>query len=377
MFLIQENGGLKKLDPEQFAIEKEFQDLLESYPALLSGDLINPERPRKWILIKREFGVPAEEDGADIWSADHVFLDQDGVLTIVEVKRQSDTRLRREVVAQMLDYAANGIGYCKAEMIRSRFEDTCTELGKDPDQEIRDQFGQDTDSSRFWEQVKTNLEAQKVRLLFVADVIPKELRRIVEFLNMQMTSVEVLALELRRYKGEGLNMLAPTLFGQTEAARSVKSPGPSRKWDEESVFAELNARSGAAEVRAGRQIFNWMILNVGRPVYGTGKMDGSITAFRYMKTGKKIYPLMLSTQNKVYVEFGYCLKHPPFEEQSKRHEWLEKFNRIPGVWIPEQAIDRFPWISLSDLVDEEAMKMFIEAMDWFITELEPYAGSRG
>jgi hypothetical protein len=34
-------------------------------------------------------------------------FDQNAVPTLVEVKRSSDTRIRREVVGQMLDYAAN------------------------------------------------------------------------------------------------------------------------------------------------------------------------------------------------------------------------------------------------------------------------------
>jgi hypothetical protein len=46
--------------------------------------------------------------GGAWWSLDHLVVDQDAVPTFVEVKRASDTPARREVVAQMLDYAANG-----------------------------------------------------------------------------------------------------------------------------------------------------------------------------------------------------------------------------------------------------------------------------
>jgi hypothetical protein len=42
------------------------------------------------------------------------FVDQDAVPTFVEVKRSSDTRLRREVVGQMLDYAANASAHWDA-----------------------------------------------------------------------------------------------------------------------------------------------------------------------------------------------------------------------------------------------------------------------
>jgi hypothetical protein len=56
------------------------------------------------------------------WSVDHLFLDQDAVPTIVEVKRSTDTRIRREVVGQMLDYAANAVVYWPVEAIRAEFE---------------------------------------------------------------------------------------------------------------------------------------------------------------------------------------------------------------------------------------------------------------
>ena len=45
--------------------------------------------------------------------------------TLVEVKRSDDTRIRREVVGQMLDYAANGVVYWPAERLRADFESRC------------------------------------------------------------------------------------------------------------------------------------------------------------------------------------------------------------------------------------------------------------
>ncbi|MGD1038383.1 MAG: FGGY family carbohydrate kinase [Roseiarcus sp.] len=41
-------------------------------------------------------------------------------------------------------------------------------------------------------------------MLFVADRIPPELRKVVEFMNVQMRPAEVLAVELRQYQGGGL-----------------------------------------------------------------------------------------------------------------------------------------------------------------------------
>ena len=60
-------------------------------------------------MLSREAPLASEQDGAGRWSVDHLPLDQDAIPTIVEVKRSSDTRIRREVVGQMLDYAANAV----------------------------------------------------------------------------------------------------------------------------------------------------------------------------------------------------------------------------------------------------------------------------
>jgi hypothetical protein len=38
-------------------------------------------------------------------SLDHVFIDKEAVPTLVDVKRSSDNRIRRQIIRQMLDYA--------------------------------------------------------------------------------------------------------------------------------------------------------------------------------------------------------------------------------------------------------------------------------
>src|SRR4051794_12230288 len=55
------------------------------------------------LAADRAGGRYCSPGGSSRWSLDHLFVDQEGVPTLVEVKRSSDTRARREVVAQMLD----------------------------------------------------------------------------------------------------------------------------------------------------------------------------------------------------------------------------------------------------------------------------------
>src|SRR5829696_968566 len=175
IYLIQDDGELNELSEAQYEAEKLLQQLLANHPNLLAGDQIAPSAPRRWLLVAREQTVPDEVGGAGRWALDHLFLDQDAIPTLVEIKRSTDTRVRREVVGQMLDYAANAVVYWSAEEIRSQFEARCQLGSKDATQVITDLLGRE-DTEAFWMDTKRNLQAGKIRMIFVADVIPTELQ---------------------------------------------------------------------------------------------------------------------------------------------------------------------------------------------------------
>jgi hypothetical protein len=113
IYLINDASGemARRLEPTPYATEHEFQGLLERFPELLAGEQIDRESPRRWLLVGREIGIPDSEGLSARWALDHLFVDQDGTPTLVEVKRQSDTRIRREVVGQVLEYAANALAF--------------------------------------------------------------------------------------------------------------------------------------------------------------------------------------------------------------------------------------------------------------------------
>src|SRR5687768_15722183 len=175
IFLIGSDERLVEMREQPYDSEDLLQRLLASYPSLLASDQIDPVNPRKWLLVSRETSVPGEQGGGGRWAVDHLFLDQDAIPTLVEVKRSTDTRLRREVVGQMLDYAANAVVYWPVEHLIEQFRAQCSARAAEPDEVLAEFLGPVEDPSAFWQQVKTNLQAGRVRLLFVADVIPPEL----------------------------------------------------------------------------------------------------------------------------------------------------------------------------------------------------------
>jgi hypothetical protein len=225
IFFLQDNASmLTALVESPYDSEDILQALLARYSDLLPGNQIDPENPRRWLLVSREIGVPAETLSSDRWSLDHLFLDQDAIPTFVECKRSSDTRGRREVVAQMLDYAANGCEHWRMDSLQQAAAETARNEGKALDQELLNLMRSEDEAviERFWGDVEANLRRGRVRLIFVADETPRELRRLVEFLNEKMADVEVLAIEVKQYIAQGGKAYVPRVIGLTEAARRVK-----------------------------------------------------------------------------------------------------------------------------------------------------------
>jgi len=234
VFVLQKEGILVEMNQQKYDSEDILQTLLATHPNLLAGDQIDELNPRKWILISREFSIPDKETSDGRWSIDHLFLDQDGIPTLVEVKRSSDTRIRREVIGQMLEYAANAVSYWAIEKIKIHFETRCENQGQDPEHVLTETLQIEGNYEEYWEKVTTNLQTGNIRMLFVADEIPFELKQIVEFLNEQMNPAEVLAVEIKQYVGQDQKTLIPRVFGQTIKTQQKKSRPNKRQWDEPS-----------------------------------------------------------------------------------------------------------------------------------------------
>jgi len=376
IYLITAEQTLVTMAQESYASEDLLQTLLEKYPNLLAGDQINPERPRRWLLVKREAAVPDEENGAGRWSLDHLFLDQDGVPTLVEVKRSTDTRIRREVVGQMLDYAANGVKYWPIDALKAHFEQTCEKAGVEPDEKVMELVAGVGSPEQFWVNVKTNLQAGRIRMLFVADEIPEELRRVVEFLNEQMDPAEVLAVEIKQFAGPSVKTLVSRIIGQTSEAedrKSVNGGRVKRQWDEPSYFEELEKHHGEEAGRVARQLWNWGKSSKTGILWGKGLQNGSFSP-EVHHAGHKYWPFVAYNggakfKPTIEITFQYSLMQPPFNSSTLRIEWLEKINEIPGVSLPRERIEGRPSFPLLILANEDAMTKFLSAMDWYVAEV--------
>jgi hypothetical protein len=370
VFLLQGGNSLVPMEPASFAKEDDFQRLLSRFPELLVGDQVNPQNPRRWLLIRREVPISTGEVGASQWSIDHVFLDQEGVPTLVEIKRQSDSRIRREVVGQMLDYAANCLTYWSVETLKSGLKRTCDENGQPVEAALSELIGIDTSVEEFWQLVKTNLQAKRIRMLFVADVIPLELRRIVEFLNEQMDPAEVLAIELRQFESKDLKVMVPTVYGQTQEA-ATKRGGVGRRWDDLSLFDKLKGAVGAKELQIAKEIYEWMRKDGKRDViFGTGKENGSVYPV-FKPNGVSINPIYLSTDGKLWVQFAALENKPVFGPIDSRRALMQRLNTLNNVDFTDADLSKYPSIPLSIIArDGDGLNKIIGALTWMEQQIE-------
>jgi hypothetical protein len=78
------------------------QKAVADFPEVIAGLTTEGDAIKPLVLVAREISIPSTG-----FNLDHLFLDDEGIPVLVEVKRASDTRIRREVVGRMLDYAAD------------------------------------------------------------------------------------------------------------------------------------------------------------------------------------------------------------------------------------------------------------------------------
>lgn len=362
-------GGFVAMSREAFGSEDLLQEMLATNPDLMPGELVDPNSPRRWLLVTREAGIALAGSGAgNRWSLDHLFLDQDGIPTLVEVKRAEDTRGRREVVAQMLDYAAS-LGVWGPGRIRDVLRDRCSRSGVDIDQTVVEFVGPDGDVDAFWERVDTNLAGGRLRLVFLSDHISAELRQIIEFLNGQFQRAEVIGVEVRQWKGEGVTTLVSDVVGRTTAAAAAKGQGQSAPRLTADEFDQLLVSADPADAGAIRDLMMWCVEHGGFVSFGTGRSWPSCYLNWRTATGAAIWPLVPTLPSYVTVAFDGLAARPPFDDEGLREELRLRLATIDGIELPLDSLSRRPSFPLAAIRSSDARAHLFDVLSWFVQQL--------
>jgi hypothetical protein len=173
------NGGEKRLEqacPDDFGkSEKWMQELLFKHPGLIPIDEIEPAF-RGLIPIARE--LRTSRGALDLF-----FINPKGCITLVETKLWSNPEARRQVVAQIIDYATEISRWSYSELV-SAIRNTSDSKVLDPlTNAARAAAGEEFSEAEFTDTVSRNLAHGRFLLLIVGDGIREGLENMVEFLQ--------------------------------------------------------------------------------------------------------------------------------------------------------------------------------------------------
>ena len=221
---IKEVGNAHPLNRISLTSDKEsqysegwLQDLLFNSPDVFPIDEIDPVYS-PLIPVCKELPTPAGP-------LDILFVNPNGLLTVVECKLWRNPEARREVVGQTLDYAK--------ELSRWSYEDMQAAIqkrtgsSKNPLYEIANQYDEQLDETTFVDNVSRNLKSGRFLLLVAGDGIREGVENIANFLqaysglHFTFALVEFPVFQLPEAVGEGW-IVEPRILARTaEIERAV------------------------------------------------------------------------------------------------------------------------------------------------------------
>jgi hypothetical protein len=354
-----ENKTWKLVESSQYLAEAELQSLLEDSPELIPMDEIRPGAV-PLVAALREFSL-------HVGSVDILAFSAEGDIAICECKLAKNTQAKREVIGQILDYAAHlwemsyeGFDQKIKERRQLNLADWVREAVKSPE----------WDEEKFRTNVRANLNNGNFILVIAVNEINEELSRIVRYVNTTGNpGYAFAALEMQRFRSGEIEMLVPRVFGPVRSVSSNPRLDLRRKWDWESFSAELGSRSGESEVQVAQKILEWGEQNTTWVWWGEGSQNGSfVPTLHHNGVDYQLFAVYTYAVAELYF-YWYQFK-APFNLEEKRLALLHKFNQIEGVNIPSEAINRRPSIKLSTLAEPGALEQFFEIYEWVIEEIK-------
>ena len=362
------------LTQQPYDNEDLLQRALADYPGLIAG-VGTAGGSGRLMLIQREMPV-SDSSGAKVMSLDHLFVDEQATPVLVEVKRSSDTRSRREVVAQMLDYAANGTAYWPVDEVRRIVESRLSASARA--EYLKTELGIDHEPDAFWRRFADKLQQGHIRLVFLADRLAPELVRIIEFLNEQMHDTEVLGVELPQFRGEEAEEIiyVPRVIGRTAIAVETKRGLNPLGSGEDDFLTQLRDRRSPAEVDAAIDLMDAWRAFGGTFRWGKGATETSCT---FAQPGSNANaPIVIYPRGSVEVNFQHFKAYRPFDDLQLQAQFREHIRKVDGIRV--DGIDDWPRpaIKLQSLTNRRTRSDFARALEWFnsVLQQDPTSGQR-
>jgi len=225
----------------------------------------------------------------------------DYVPVVIELKRMDNRELRREVLAQLLEYMT-AIYLEPHRVIRA-----CQDKGMDFDMESL-------------EKLKKNIEERRIRGIILSDKIPEILKKTINLLNEELDNPEIYGVELKRLcSSDGkYSVLIPVLIGATTEAERKKTT--KILWTYDELYQVYKDIKDELLRRRLLDLLEW------------AREKGLLVEHSSSEPQFKITPIItVNPTGKLYVRFGKSNESKlPKPRRQKLLEELQKLKMLPS-----------------------------------------------
>jgi hypothetical protein len=167
------------------------------------------------------------------------------------------------------------------------------------------------------------------------------------------------ALEVRRFRVKGADVLIPHLHGTTTKVGTVV--GAKHAWTEPEFFKKLEASVDKKIVLIARELFEWSRDKADRVWFGTGKETGSFT-FHYFKDGATVSVFTVYTNGKLMLNYGWLLPQLGPDTMKELHE---KIIAIPTFRHIPAEFSKWPYLVLEEAFpSKKEIEDFKKVVEW-------------
>lgn len=349
------------LEKKQLGRTKEdlLQWIIADHPEVIPWELITDQSDVRVITVRREANVTPG-------SMDVLLLDSMAILTVVEAKLYENRReIRRMMVGQAIEYAANLCLEWNPDRIREEGHLWWNQhqKGKEFEKAVMTDLGI-SEPGQFWDQLDQNLRRGNIRIMYICDRIPREVRRTVEFLN-HFCDFEVYGVEARLYEYEHHYILTPELIGPTAADKAAKEEErirkgpPLKRWTRDEFLAQIGEPGTRARKVAEELLeFGESLPEIGDPFYSPSQTGSAI----FRSAGVYLYTLY---RGGLYINF---LNNDSVQALSpdEQLQIIERINKTALVKFTREGVghSKMATKGFAQMTDVE-VQAFKDFVKWF------------
>ncbi|MFC1713855.1 hypothetical protein ACFL6S_09310 [Candidatus Poribacteria bacterium] len=202
------DGEWKRMSVSNQQADDSLHDLIRQMPEFISIEDLEPEGASMKLCIEHSSANDAEDDGGLIG------IDDNGRITIVECRVANDSSIRREILGQALEYAAN-----LWQMPYEEFDDMVVRSEGSSLVELMSERipAKEWSEEAFRDAITDTLNRGNFRLIMAIQEMTDKLKQVIKFLSARgALSFETYALEIQRFCEGEVEIAVPKLTSFAE-----------------------------------------------------------------------------------------------------------------------------------------------------------------